>query len=716
MKPDRSDGRFINREWSWLRFNERVLEEAEDTSNPLLERVKFLSIVASNLDEFFMVRAAGLYRQLEAGIERSGIDQLPPQRQLDGVVGIVRELGPRQDACFRALAGELAAKGLRIVDVARLDALDQAHVQRYYEEVVYPVLTPMIVGPTHPFPMLQNATLYLVLKLAWLKEREKGKEEAAAAGKPRLAFVGLSRVLPRFFALKGKGGALDLVPMESIIAAQLPWLFAGYQIHSLSAARVTRDADITLDEEAAEDFKRAMAKKLLGRRHGAAVRLEHGAHIEEGVLELLHQNLDLGPAESYPQQALMQQGDLGQLYDAINRPELKFPPMMPLLAPRGRARGIFEWVRRGPQLFYHPYHAFEPVAELVAEAAEDPAVLAIKQTLYRTSGNSPVVRGLQRAAENGKQVTAVIELRARFDEERNLAWAHRLEQAGAHVVYGLVGFKTHCKALLVVRREKDGIRRYVHFGTGNYNDATARVYTDLGLLAWDEQLGADGSALFNVITGATRPPAWNKVEMSPTGMRRRLLHLIEREVDKSARRSRGRIIAKMNSLQDHEVIDALYDASRAGVRVDLIVRGICCLRPGVKGLSETVHVRSIVGRFLEHARIFYFWNGGKEEFYLSSADWMPRNLDHRVELMFPVEDPAHRKYIMDVLDLQLRDNVKARVLGPDGRYRRVDGARKSVSSQDAVYALTRKALRLGEPRPAVEVERFVPLGRPRPEA
>ncbi len=695
----------LNREWSWLRFNERVLEEAEDEANPLLERLKFLAIFASNLDEFFMIRVAGLYRQLEAGLEESGVDERSPQAQLAGITSIMNQLLPRQERACERLLTALAAAGVRVRDTRELEPANLAYVQRYYDEVVYPILTPMIVGPTHPFPMLQNTTLYLVLRLARLK--------AKGAAKRRLAFVALSRVLPRFISIKRRDGGLDLVPLESLITTQLPRLFAGYSVHSISAARVTRDADLLLDEEASEDLRRAIAKKLLGRRHGAAVRLEHGARMEPEVREVLEENLDLDPLQHYPQQGLMQLGDLMQLYDAVDRPDLKYPPMKPLLAARGRGdASIFEWLRHGPRLFYHPYHAFEPVAELVAEAAEDPAVLAIKQTLYRTSGNSPVVRALTRAAENGKQVTAVIELRARFDEERNLGWAHRLEQAGAHVVYGLLGLKTHCKALLVVRREKDGIRRYVHFGTGNYNDATARVYTDLGLMACDELLGEDASALFNVITGATLPPVWNKVEMSPTGLRRRVLHLIEREVDKSARRSRGRIVAKMNSLQDREVIEALYRASRAGVRVELIVRGICCLKPGVRGLSENIVVRSIVGRFLEHARIFYFRNGGKEEVYLSSADWMPRNLDHRVELMFPVEDPAHRRYLLDVLELQLRDTVKARELEPDGRYHRVKG-KKPLASQEAIYDLTRRTLPPEEP-PARQ-DRFVPIGRARVE-
>jgi polyphosphate kinase len=713
MSPARSGKKknrqalFLNREWSWLRFNERVFEEAEDPANPLLERIKFLAITASNLDEFFMIRVAGLYRQLEAGIGKSGVDDRTPEEQIRGIARMVHAQQPRTEGLLSRLFQELAVQGIRLRDTRELEPARLAFVQRYYDEVVYPVLTPMIVGPTHPFPMLQNGTLYLVLRLARLK--------AKGAAKPRLALVGLSRVLPRFVSLK-RGEHVDLIPIESLITTQLPKLFAGYAVHSISAVRVTRDADIVLDEEAAEDLRRTIAKKLLGRRHGAAVRMEHGARMEAEVGEILQANLDVDRLQHYPQAGLMQLCDLMQVYDQVDRPDLKYRRMTPLLSRRAeggngrlRAGSIFDWVRRKPQLFYHPYHSFDPIAELVAEAAEGPSVLAIKQTLYRTSGNSPVVRGLTRAAENGKQVTAVVELRARCDEERNLEWAHRLEQAGAHVVYGLLGLKTHCKALLVVRREKEGIRRYVHFGTGNYNDATARVYTDLGLLACDDALGEDASALFNVITGATLPPVWNRVEMSPTGLRRRLLHLIEREIDTSAARSRGRIVAKMNSLVDREMIEALYEASRAGVKVELIVRGICCLRPGVRGTSENITVRSIVGRFLEHARIFYFRNGGKEEFYLSSADWMPRNLDHRLELMFPVEDPQQRRYLMELLELQLRDNVKARELLPDGSYRRVQaGKKKPQSSQDAMYDITRRSL-AREDQPDGEPQS---LGRP----
>ena len=696
--------RYHNREWSWLRFNERVLEEAEDATNPLLERVRFLSIFASNLDEFFKVRVAGLYRQLEVGIQASGTDRRSPREQLDGIAKIVHELLPRQEQALNALISALGQQGIQITAVQDLDQTGQAYLERYYDEVVYPVITPMIVGPTHPFPMLQDCTLYLVLQLA--QERKKKKGET----RQRLAFVALPAVLPRFIPVGAHGKGINLVPLESLLASHMPRLFAGYEVLSLNAARVTRDADFIIDEDAAEDFRKALAKKILGRRHGAAVRLEYGSRMRPEVLQRLQDKLEVDPPQLYPQRSLIQPRDLMQVPGHVQRPDLVFAQLEPLPAWTAAPPSIFHWIRQRPRLLYHPYHSFDPVTELVSQAADDPSVLAIKQTLYRTSGDSPLVQALTRAAESGKHVTAVVELRARFDEQRNIEWARRLEQAGAHVVYGLVGFKTHCKALLVVRREREGIRRYVHFGTGNYNDATARLYTDLGLLLCDEQYGEDASALFNVITGATVPPAWNKVEMSPTGLRRRLLLLIEREIDKSSARSPGRILAKMNSLTDREVIDALYRASAAGVQVELIVRGTCCLLAGVTGLSENIRVCSVVGRFLEHARIFCFRNGGQQDLFLSSADWMPRNLDHRVELMIPVEHEEHQRYIMAMLQLQLRDDVKARDLLPSGRYRRVEQVEpQRIDSQIAIHALTRTTL--AEQETPAQRLRFVPLER-----
>ncbi len=677
--------RFHNREWSWLRFNERVLEEAEDPENPLLERIKFLSIFDSNLDEFFMVRVGGLYRQLDAGMEVSGTDRRPPREQLDGIEQIVHELLPRREAALKQLRGELMAEEIRILEYDELDESDQAFLDRYYAEELYPVITPMLVGSTHPFPTLQNCTLHLVLRLTRAKKKGSTKH---------LAFVGLPRVLPRFVAVGAEGKGVDLVPTESILAAQMPEMFAGYKIRAMAMMRVTRNADILIDEDTAEDFRDAMAQMLQGRRHGAAVRLEFSAGMEKKLLRELTRRLEIDPVQLYEHSGLIQAGDLMEIPGLVDRPELMFRPIRPLPLPGDYTDDIFSWLQAAPRLLHHPYHAFDPVAELALQAAEDPQVLAIKQTLYRTSGDSPVVRALTRAAELGKHVTAVVEVRARFDEERNIEWAKKLEQAGAHVVLGLVGYKIHCKSMLVVRREQGGIRRYVHFGTGNYNDATARLYTDTGIMSCDEELGEDSSALFNMITGATQPPDWNRVEAAPTGLRRRLLRLIKREAELTLKGRPGRIVAKMNSLQDREVIDALYDASRAGVKVDLIVRGICCLKPGIKGLSDNIRVVSIVGRFLEHSRVFYFKNGGKPEMYISSADWMPRNLDHRVELMVPLGEPGHRRYMLKVMDLQLKDNVKARELRPDGRWSRVQRGKgkRPANSQEAVYQYTIKQL------------------------
>ncbi|MBW2733929.1 MAG: polyphosphate kinase 1 [Deltaproteobacteria bacterium] len=698
----KDESRFFNREWSWLRFNERVLEEAEDESNPLLERLKFVSIFCSNLDEFFMVRVAGLHRQVDAKIRSSGIDSRPPREQIDGIHQQVHELVQRQERVLQQIFSELRGQGIAVMGMEELDGGERAYAERYYEELIYPVLTPMIVGPKHPFPKLQNLTLYLVLQL---RDRRKGRRVRRGdegSSSHRIGFVALPKVLPRFLRV-GAGDRCGLVPLESILVIKMAQLFAGYDVLSVNAVRVTRDADIALDEEATDDMRRAMAKKLLGRRHGAAVRIEHGSRLASRVQQTLHKELEGAPR--FPHEGLMQPVDLMQIYASVDRPGLKDQPVESVNLRRDHADSIFDWMRRSPRLVHHPYHTFDPVAELVTEAARDPKVLAIKQTLYRTSGNSPVIRALTTAAEAGKSVTVVVELRARFDEERNIEWAERLEKAGAHVVYGLVGFKTHSKALLVVRRDPDGIRRYIHLGTGNYNDATARIYTDMGLFTVEELVGEDVSALFNVITGATQPPPWNKVEMSPTGLRGKFLQLIRLEIAKSARRSPGHIIAKMNSLVDREVIDALYEASRAGVRVDLIVRGTCCLRPGVPGLSENICVRSIVGRYLEHTRAFWFKGGGQEELYLSSADWMSRNLDRRIELMFPIEDPTHRAYVKAVLDLQLADTVKARELLQDGRYKRVEG-RHRVDSQAETHRFT--AASQAEAKPSIP-ERFIPL-------
>jgi polyphosphate kinase len=706
---------FLNRELSWLDFNLRVLEEAEDARNPLLERLKFLAIVSSNLDEFFMVRVAGVRHQIEAGVTHSGPCGMSPRTVMRGIAERAHRLTRRQYRVWsRTLRPALAAAGLRLVGPGVLDDDDQRYLRRYLEDLVMPVLTPIATGgPGHPFPNLLSGHLYLAVRLSHSllsALATPGAGRAARRSGARLVFVQVPRVLPRFVPLTRRDGSVDLVPLEWLMTAHLGVVLPGSQAASVHAVRVTRDADLDLvgaeagagatgpdrlqllDEEPAEDLLSTVRRELLLRRRGAAVRLEYDARVPFKLRRRLARELDLGPEDLYPHADLLQLADLMPLAEGLERPDLKFRPLAPL--PLGPDRGdLFTRVARRSRLLYHPYTSFDPIVRLVEEAAQDPEVLAIKQTLYRTGTGSPLVAALARAAESGKQVTALVELRARFDEERNIGWAHRLEEAGAHVIYGLAGLKTHCKALLIVRREAGGIRRYLHVGTGNYNAKTARLYCDFGLLTCDEALGRDVGALFNVITGYTEPPAWEKIEISPTGLRQRFLALIAREAEQAAGTAGGHLIAKVNSLVDREIIEALYRASRAGVRCELIVRGICCLRPGIQGLSETITVRSIVGRFLEHARVFWFRNGGRPELYLSSADWMPRNLDRRVELLFPVEEPAHVATVLGILKLQLADNTKARVLGPDGAWTRVPHEGRRVSCQDEIYDLMRRALR-----------------------
>ena len=684
--------RYFNREWSWLRFNGRVLEESEDSKLPLLERLKFVSIFDSNLDEFFMIRVASLYRQLEAGLEKSGIDRRSPGEQLDGIVDRVRRLCSRRDKVLKSLFQDLAKEGVHIVGTESLNRAGRSFVEKYYEDVLYPVITPMIVGPKHPLPELQNATLYIAVSLKRLI-----RSRTRRVGSEPVGFVAVPSVLPRFLRVPTTPGEYVLVPLESILVTYLERIFSGYEVSVVSAVRVSRDADFVLDEAAVDDMRRAMAKKLLGLRHSAAVRLEHGVRLPRRVKQILADALELDADQFFRQRSMMQAKDLIQVYGTVDLPKIKQRSIKQIDLLASRKTNVFDWVRERPRLVYHPYHSFAPVLALVKQAARDPKVLAIKQTLYRTSGDaSPLVQALSQAAEEGKQVTVVVELRARFDEKRNIEWARRLESAGVHVVYGLVGIKTHSKALLIVRHEQHGIRRYLHLGTGNYNDATAKIYTDFGLFTCDEDLGHDISAMFNVLTGATEPPPWRKVGVAPRGFRRRFVELIRREAELG---SKGRMVIKCNSLEDRRVIEALYEASSEGVQIDLIVRGICCLRPGVRGLSETIRVRSIVGRFLEHARVYWFHNNGSSETYLSSADWMTRNFDRRVELMFPIEDRKHRAFIEKVLRLQLRDNVRARRLRSNGSYVAVSGAEPPVDSQLATFdvATTHEAHRETEP-------------------
>ena len=671
--------RFLNRELSWLEFDGRVLEEACHPDVPLMERVKFLAITFGNLDEFYMVRVAGLKREAAAGSVATTSDGLTPAEQLHRISLRVRRLLRRAYACLnRELRPRLAAEGVRLVGPAELTDADRAALDRFFDQTLMPVLTPMAVDAAHPFPVLVNNGLYIAATLTAVTKSQVPDMD--------LMLVQVPPVLPRFHALPaakgddGRAAGRRLIALEDIIRLYLGELFRGYEIHTAHCFRVTRDSDIVLDDlddDEVGSLPEAIGQEIRRRRLGAAVRLETDAEMPEALRNRLAESLHLARADVFRLPGLLSLNGLFELYElpGLDRHKDEPLPPQPVLPAPDDGETWFDVIARGDVLMHHPYQSFDPVLELVAQAADDPGVLAIKQTLYRTAKDSRIIRSLIRAAENGKQVAVLMELKARFDEERNLDWARKLEQAGAHVVYGVAGLKTHCKALLIIRREPEGIRRYVHLSTGNYNERTARVYTDLGILSARPDIGEDISSLFNVITGYCRPPTWNVIAMAPTDLSRRVIGMIRREAQLSTPESPGRIIAKLNSLVDEQAIDAMYEASRAGVRIDLIVRGICRLRPGVPGLSENIRVVSVIDRFLEHPRVILFRNGGDEEIYLSSADWMPRNFHKRIELLFPILDESARRRARAVLEAGLRDNVKGWELQPDGLYhrRRVQG-------------------------------------------
>lgn len=678
---------YFNRELAWLSFNRRVLEEAADPAQPLLERLKFLAIFSSNLDEFIMIRYAGLKEQLAAGVERPSFDGRTPAQQLAAIAEV---LHPMVDEHRRLLREEvlpgLASHGLVLRPVAGLDGEAAEAVARFWQDELFPVLTPLAVDAGHPFPRLPNLSFSL---LAEVVDEEDGSHLTAVVQVPS--------VLPRFLRLPGDGHAFVL--LEDIIRQRVDELFPGHAVRALHGFRLTRDADIEIAKDEADDLLQVVQDEVRRRRWGDVVRLEVAKGMPEAWVERLRRNLRLEPQDVYRVPNHLNVADFLELA-ALPIPELRDPSYLPRM-PREllRSASAFEAVRQRDILLHHPYHSFDAVLELLEEAADDPDVLAIKQTLYRVGQRSPVVAALMRAAGNGKLVTALVELKARFDEENNIVWARELERAGVHVVYGFLGLKTHAKALLVVRRERSEagpseIRRYVHLATGNYNPASATVYTDLGLLSCDPDLGADVSELFNVLTGYSKQRSWRKLWVAPQTLRPKLLEAIEAEAEHARAGRPARILAKMNALVDPEVIRALYRASQAGVNVDLIVRGVCCLRPGLEGVSERIRVRSIVGRFLEHARAAYFEAGGEGRLVLGSADWMQRNLDGRVETVFPVEDPRLRRQVLELLEQELRDNVKARELMPDGSYqpvRRRPGQRR-LDSQAASLA---RSLRLG---------------------
>ncbi len=679
-------GAFVNRELSWLEFNRRVLEEAQDPSVPLLERLKFLAIFSSNLDEFFMVRMAGLKRLVRAGEDTAGPDGLTPMETVRAVAARVHALVDEQERCFRdELQPLLAAEGIALVRGKEAGEEQQRFLAEYFRRTLLPVLTPLSVDPGQPFPYLGNRSLCLITSL----------RSSVPSALPVSALSVLhipSQLLPRFVALPDRAGGHLFMLLDDVIRLHLPSLYKGYEILSAHAIRITRDARLTMRERPGGVLA-SMEESLRERGLATAVRLQHDADLPADILATLLAELALEHEDLYEGEGFTAFSDLAQLHAAVDAPRLKDRPSPPHRVPAfDNAPDVWSAVRAGDILVHHPYHAFDAVTRFVQEAAVDPRVLAIKMTLYRVSPASPIAHALRTAVENGKEVAVLVELQARFDEEANIRWARALEEVGAHVVYGRTGLKIHGKACLVVRQETDGIRRYCHLATGNYNARTGGVYGDLGLFTCRDSFGEDLTELFNLLTGYTRPHAFHHLLLAPDNLRDGLLARIRRETAHARAGRPARIIAKMNGLVDRRLIEELYGASEAGVTVDLIVRGICCLRPGVPGLSSRIRVISIVDRYLEHARICYFENAGKAEYLLASADWMPRNLDRRVEIAFPVLDPDLQTRIREMLEIQLADTVKARRIRADGRSERVPAvAGRALRSQQRLYEITAAA-------------------------
>jgi polyphosphate kinase len=660
---------YVNRDLSWIEFNRRVLEEAQDLRNPLLERAKFLSIVSSNLDEFMSVRVAGIQDQMRAGLTKMDFTGYTPAGLWKRLIKRTTAMVFEQYKTYREIFRSLGKEGICIRSIDELNIAQTKAVSDYFHEIVFPVLTPMAVDQSRPFPLVHSKELYLAVLLQ--------RDGAAPEEEPLFAIVQVPSILTRFVPVPGRINSkkLEFVLLEELIERFINTLFNGYTPYSVNPFRITRNADLTLNEEGAEDLLEEIEKELRRRRWGIPVRLEVVKGMDPYALEMLRDELEIednlfeidGPLDL---SFLMRFAGSLPGYDNLRYEKLE--PVYP--REFDDTDDMFEVIRQRDVLMYHPYESFEAVNDFVEQAAYDPNVLAIKMTLYRVSGQSALVQALAKAAESGKQVTVVVELKARFDEERNIAWARQLEKAGCHVVYGLVGLKTHAKILLVVRREQGTLRRYVHVGTGNYNDSTATLYTDIGLFSSHPVIGGDASALFNEVTGYSSPYEWKAFGVAPSDLKEKLYRLIDREKANALAGKRAHIIAKMNSLSNQEVIDKLYEASQAGVKIELIIRGVCCLRPGVPGRSENIKVISIVDRFLEHSRVMYFHNGGSEEVYLSSADWMTRNLTKRIELMCPVYQPELRSIMIKMLKMNLEDNVKARELKQNGLYESLAGS------------------------------------------
>ncbi len=698
---------YTNRELSWVEFDRRILSEARDKQTPLFERLKFLAIVSSNLDEFIMVRVGSLLDMHQAGIDRPDIAGMSPLEQLAAISESVHTLVYDQYKALRTeILPELKKNGLELVrSHEEMTSAECRFADDYFRTLVYPVLTPMAVDSSRPFPLILNKSLNIGAMV-----RKKGGDKEL-----EFATVQVPSVLPRVITLPGNGKNRRVILLEEIIERNMKSLFLNYDIVCAHPYRITRNGDMSIDEDDAEDLLKEIEKSVKARQRGEVIRLEieHGA--DKKLISFLTGELNINENELFYIDGPL---DLTAFFRISSLPgfdSLRNPSFEPAEVPELPAGcDIFAQIRKGDILLFHPYQSFEPVVDFIRNAASDPDVLAIKQTLYRVSGNSPIIAALAQAAENGKQVTVLVELKARFDEEHNIVWARMLEKAGCHVIYGLVGLKTHSKITLVVRKENEGIRRYVHLGTGNYNDATARIYTDIGLLTCREQIGEDATAVFNMLSGYSEPKAWNSLVVAPLWLKDRFLYLIEREAEIARSGKEGRIVAKMNSLSDPDIIEALYKASAAGVRIELIVRGICCLKTGIKGVSENISVRSITGNFLEHARIFWFKNDENPEVYCGSADWMPRNLDRRVEIVFPVTDESLKARLWHILNTELKDNRRANVLRPLGCEYVKEGLRqkKAVDSQLIAVKEAADAANKARPKKTSESRVFIPKTKP----
>ena len=664
-KEQKKAAKFVNRELSWLEFNSRILGEAKDKTIRPFERIKFLGITASNLDEFFMVRVASLINMAHAGYQKTDIAGLTPEKQLEKIIPQTKAFMNSQYVTYnRSLLPLLEKNGLRVITHHEdLTEAQSRYVDDFFDKDVYPVLTPMAVDASRPFPLIRNKTLNIG---ALIRKKDGDEVEIATVQVPSV----LSRIV---HVPSNQEGMREVILLEQVIEKNISKLFLNYEVTCAHPYRIMRNADLMLDEEEAPDLLKEIEKQIKKRQWGEVIRLEVEDSIDKALLKELSKQLHVEKASVFAINGPLDLTFLSKLSGLEGFDHLRNPKYVPQPVPDlDMEESIFEQIKKKDIFLHHPYQTFEPVVQFIRQAAVDPDVLAIKQTLYRVSSNSPIIAALALAAENGKQVTVLVELKARFDEENNINWAKKLEKTGCHVIYGLRGLKTHSKIALVVRREEDGIKRYVHLGTGNYNDVTAKLYTDTGILTASDAIGEDATAVFNMLSGYSEPASWNKLAVAPIWLKQTVLDLIHREAENAKAGKPAHIIAKMNAICDAKVIEALYKASNEGVKIDLIVRGICCLRAGVEGLSENITVRSIVGDFLEHARIFYCYNDGFEEIYMGSADWMPRNLDKRVEIMFPVEDPDAKRQAKHILDVQLADTLKAYLLQPDGTYAKED--------------------------------------------